>query len=42
MEEIVIVGAARTPIGKFGGSLAKTPAADLGALIIRKIVNIKV
>src|SRR6185437_14493980 len=31
MEEIVIVGAARTPIGKFGGSLAKTPAAELGA-----------
>ena len=24
MEEIVIVGAARTPIGKFGGTLAKT------------------
>src|SRR4026209_934939 len=36
MEEIVIVGAARTPIGKFGGSLAKTPASDLGALVIRK------
>ena len=32
MEEIVIVGAARTAIGKFGGSLAKTPASDLGAL----------
>ena len=39
MEEIVIVGAARTPIGKFGGSLAKTPAADLGALIIRKVLE---
>src|SRR5438046_10104506 len=39
MEDIVIVGAARTPIGKFGGSLAKTPAADLGALIIRKVLE---
>ena len=39
MEEIYIVGAARTPIGKFGGSLAKTPAADLGALVIRKVLE---
>jgi acetyl-CoA C-acetyltransferase len=39
MEEIVIVGAARTPIGKFGGTLAKTPAADLGALVIRKALE---
>ena len=39
MEEIFIVGAARTPIGKFGGTLAKTPAAELGALIIRKVLE---
>src|ERR1051326_2990617 len=39
MEEIVIVGAARTPIGKFGGSLAKTPASDLGALVIRRVLE---
>src|SRR5436305_11234344 len=39
MEEIVLVGAARTPIGKFGGSLAKTPASDLGALVIRKVLE---
>jgi acetyl-CoA C-acetyltransferase len=39
MEEIYIVGAARTPIGKFGGSLAKTPASELGALIIRKVLE---
>ena len=39
MEEIVIVGAARTPIGKFGGSLARLPAAELGALIIRKVLE---
>jgi acetyl-CoA C-acetyltransferase len=39
MEEIFIVGAARTPIGKFAGSLAKMPAADLGALVIRKVLE---
>ena len=39
MEEIFIVGAARTPIGKFGGSLAKTPATELGALIIRNVLE---
>jgi len=39
MEDIVIVGAVRTPIGKFGGTLAKTPASDLGALVIRKVLE---
>jgi acetyl-CoA C-acetyltransferase len=39
MEEIVIVGAARTAIGKFGGTLAKIPASDLGAHIIRKVLE---
>ena len=39
MEEIVIVGAARTAIGKFGGSLAGVPAAKLGAHIIRKVLE---
>jgi len=39
MEEIVIVGAARSAIGKFGGSLAGVPAAKLGAHIIRKALE---
>src|ERR1041384_1920604 len=39
MEEIFIVGAARTPIGKFGGALAKTPAAELGALVIKDVLK---
>ena len=38
MEDIVIVSAARTAIGKFGGSLAKIPATDLGALVIREVL----
>jgi len=39
MEEIVIVGAARSAIGKFGGSLAGVPAAKLGAQVIRKALE---
>jgi len=39
MEEIVIVGAARTAIGKFGGTLAKVSASDLGAHVIRKVLE---
>jgi acetyl-CoA C-acetyltransferase len=39
MTDIVIVAAARTAVGKFGGSLAKTPAADLGAAVIRSLLE---
>src|SRR5213075_2724439 len=39
MEEIYIVGAVRTQIGKFGGTLAKTSATDLGALVIRDVLK---
>lgn len=35
MREIVIVGAARTPIGAFRGALAQTPAPRLGAVAIQ-------
>ena len=34
MEDIVIVSAVRTAVGKFGGSLAKIPATQLGATVI--------
>ncbi|HEX7489803.1 MAG TPA: thiolase family protein [Anaeromyxobacteraceae bacterium] len=33
--EVVIVGAVRTPIGSFLGSLASVPATHLGAIVIR-------
>lgn len=36
MEDIVIVSAVRTPVGKFGGSLAKTSASELGGIVIRE------
>ncbi|WP_053568323.1 acetyl-CoA C-acyltransferase, partial [Caballeronia cordobensis] len=35
MTDVVIVSAARTAVGKFGGSLAKIAAPDLGATIIK-------
>jgi acetyl-CoA C-acetyltransferase len=37
--DIVIVAAARTAVGKFGGTLAATPAADLGAAVIQELVK---
>jgi len=39
MEDIVIVSAARTAVGKFGGSLAKTPATELGAAVIKALIE---
>jgi acetyl-CoA C-acetyltransferase len=36
MEDIVIVSAVRTAVGKFGGTLAKTPATELGAIVIKE------
>ncbi|VXC22441.1 acetyl-CoA C-acetyltransferase [Massilia sp. 9I] len=38
MEDVVIVAAGRTPVGKFGGTLAKIPAAELGAHVIRQLL----
>jgi acetyl-CoA C-acetyltransferase len=38
MTDIVIAAAARTAIGKFGGSLAKVPAPELGAVVIRELL----
>ena len=35
MSDVVIVSAARTAVGKFGGALASIPAPDLGAIVIK-------
>lgn len=35
MREVVIVSAARTPIGSFGGSLKNVPASTLGAVAVK-------
>lgn len=39
MENIVIVAAARTPIGSFNGTLADIPASDLGAKVIANLLT---
>lgn len=39
MTEVVIVAAGRTAVGKFGGSLAKIPAAELGATVIKALLE---
>ncbi|CAN5535608.1 acetyl-CoA C-acetyltransferase [soil metagenome] len=39
MEDIVIVSAARTAVGKFGGSLAGIPATELGAIVIKEVLR---
>ena len=39
MQEIVIVAAARTAVGKFGGSLAKVSAPELGAAVIKGLLQ---
>jgi acetyl-CoA C-acetyltransferase len=37
--EIVIVAAARTAVGKFGGTLSKTPAPELGAAVVASLLE---
>ncbi len=39
MNDVVIVSAARTPVGKFQGSLADLSAVDLGAIAVREAVR---
>jgi acetyl-CoA C-acetyltransferase len=39
MSDIVIVSAARTPVGSFNGALASLPASDLGKLAIQAAVS---
>ena len=39
MEEVVIVGAARTPVGNFQGVLSEVPATSLGSVAIEEAVK---
>jgi acetyl-CoA C-acetyltransferase len=39
VQDIVIVSAARTGVGKFGGSLSKLSATELGSLVVREVVT---
>jgi acetyl-CoA C-acetyltransferase len=37
--DIVIVAAARTAVGKFGGTLANIPASELGATVLKALLE---
>jgi len=39
MEDIVIVAAARTAVGKFGGAFNTTPAPELGAAVVKSLLE---
>ena len=38
-KEIVLAGAVRTAVGKFGGMLADVPASEMGAVVIREALK---
>ena len=38
-QKVVLAGACRTAIGKMGGALSNTPAADLGSIVIKEALN---
>ena len=38
-KKVVLAGACRTAIGKMGGALSNTPAAELGAIVIKEALN---
>ncbi|MBF3222370.1 acetyl-CoA C-acetyltransferase, partial [Pseudomonas aeruginosa] len=39
MQDVVIVAATRTAVGSFQGSLAGIPAPELGAAVIRRLLE---
>ena len=39
MNDVVIVAATRTAIGSFQGALANVPAVDLGAAVIKRLLE---
>ena len=38
-QKVVLAGACRTAIGKMGGALSGTPAAELGSIVIKEALN---
>jgi len=39
MKEVYVVNCCRTAVGSFGGSLKDTPAADLGAAVVKEVLK---
>ena len=38
-KEVVLLGAVRTPVGKFGGGLSTTPAVQLGVVAAKEAMK---
>ena len=39
MKDLYVVNCCRTAVGSFGGSLKNTPAADLGAIVVKEALS---
>jgi acetyl-CoA C-acetyltransferase len=39
MKDLYVVNCCRTAVGSFGGSLKNTPAAELGAIVVKEVLN---
>ncbi|MBQ9238809.1 MAG: acetyl-CoA C-acetyltransferase [Treponema sp.] len=39
MKEVVLAGACRTALGKFGGTLSNVPTAELGSVVIKEAIK---
>ena len=39
MKDLYVVSCCRTAVGSFGGSLKDTPATDLGAVVVKEVLN---
>jgi len=39
MKDLYVVNCCRTAVGSFGGSLKDTPATDLGAVVVKEVLN---
>ncbi|MBR6738455.1 MAG: acetyl-CoA C-acyltransferase, partial [Oscillospiraceae bacterium] len=39
MKELYVVNCCRTAVGSFGGALKNTPAAELGAIVVKEALN---
>ena len=39
MEDVFVLSAVRTPIGKYGGGLSSVPPCDLAAMVVRESVS---
>ena len=40
MKELYVVNCCRTAIGSFGGSLKNTPAAEMGAVVVKEALKL--